>query len=359
MFHLSKEDHVKVRKLIKTGKSAREINRAHCLNQRDRGLTTIEIAEFLEWTPRTVIEVCSTYMREGLERALKDDYRSGRPVEIDARIQSRIVALVCSDPPEGFDRWSLELLKATLEGDGTVERIGKESVRIVLREHDLKPWQQRMWCVGDLSDEYIERMEQVLDVYELPHDRQAPVVCIDEKPVVLRDDARARLPMAEGRRRRIDYEYVRKGTANVFCAVEPKAGVFFNKVTPTRCASEFALFLAEIASQYKGAKKITLVMDNLSTHTEKSLLNTFGDKEGSQLWKRFHVVYTPKHGSWLNQAEIAIGMYQRQCLGGSRIPDLETLTKKTAFWNRAVNTKNITIKWRFTKDDAREKFDYR
>ena len=234
MFHLSKEDHVKVRKLIKTGKSAREINRAHCLNQRDRGLTTIEIAEFLEWTPRTVIEVCSTYMREGLERALKDDYRSGRPVEIDARIQSRIVALVCSDPPEGFDRWSLELLKATLEGDGTVERIGKESVRIVLREHDLKPWQQRMWCVGDLSDEYIERMEQVLDVYELPHDRQAPVVCIDEKPVVLRDDARARLPMAEGRRRRIDYEYVRKGTANVFCAVEPKAGVFFNKGNRSR-----------------------------------------------------------------------------------------------------------------------------
>ena len=129
-------------------------------------------------------------------------------------------------------------------------------------------------------------------------------------------------------------------------------------MTSSRAAPEFAQFIAEIATHYVDAKKIILVMDNLSTHKEKALVDLFGEKEGRRLWNRFHVVYTPKHASWLNQAEIAIGMYQRQCIKGVRTPDVPTLRKRTAFWNKVVNLKQAVINWSFTKLDAREKFNY-
>jgi len=358
VFKLRAEDQDRIRVLIRTSKNAREINRAHCLNLRGKRWTVIEISEAMEFTPRTVIDICSIYQEHGLARALKDEPRSGRPHEIDSRIKSKLVAIVCSNPPEGFDRWTLDLLKGKLEGDKIVDSICKESIRLILQEHDLKPWQQKMWCVPQLDAEYIKRMERVLDVYELPHNPDVPVVCIDEKPVVLHSDARASIAMTEGKPKRVDYEYVRNGTANVFCGVEPKAGRYFTKVTPSRHGTEFAKFIAEIAEQYPEAKKIILVMDNLSTHKEKPLIELFGEHEGRKLWSKFHVTYTPKHASWLNQAEIAIGMYARQCLGGTRMPDLTTLTKKTAFWNRAINSKQAEIKWQFTTNDARQKFDY-
>ena len=359
MFSLSEADQQRIRVLIKTNGSARVVNRAHCLNMREKGWTVIEIAEGLELTPRTVIDICSVYQDHGLDRALNDDPRSGRPPEFDARVTSKLVAIVCSEPPEGFDRWTLDLLKEKLEGEKIVDSISRETIRVILQEHELKPWQQKMWCVPVLDEEYIERMEKVLDLYELPHNPEVPVVCVDEKPVVLHADARKTIPMTQGQPQRVDYEYVRHGKANVFCAVEPKAGRYFNKVTPSRSAPEFALFLAEIADHYRNAKKIILIMDNLSTHKEKSLTELFGEQEGRRLWSRFHVAYTPKHASWLNQAEIAIGMYDRQCLGGTRIPDIQGLTKKTAFWNKALNSKQATINWQFTKFDAREKMNYR
>jgi hypothetical protein len=358
VFSLSKEDQLQVRVTIRTGTVAREINRAHCLNLREKGRTIIEISDTLELTPRTIIDICSTYEERGLEAALHDDPRSGRPVEHDVRVKSYVVATVCSDPPEGFDRWTLELLKGRLEKDEIVENISIGSLWAILQEHDLKPWQQKMWCIPVLDEEYIKRMEAVLDVYELPYNPEVPVVCVDEKPVVLHAEVRTPIKMEDGRPKRVDYEYKRNGTANVFCGVEPKAGQYLNKVTPTRCALEFAQFMADVATKYKSAKKIICVMDNLSTHKEKSLIDLFGEKGGKQLWDRFHVVYTPKHASWLNQAEIAIGMYQRQCLCGTRNPDIPILKKRTAFWNKVVNAKRAVINWTFTKQDARERFDY-
>lgn len=174
MFSLTKEDQLQVRVTIRRGKSAREINRAHCLNLREKGRTIIEIADTLELTPRTVINICSAYQEYGLEGALKDDPRSGRPEEFDDRVKSYVVATVCSDPPEGFDRWTLELLKGRLEKDEIVPSISIGSIWAILKEHDLKPWQQKMWCVPVLDEEYIERMEAILDVYELPHNPEVP-----------------------------------------------------------------------------------------------------------------------------------------------------------------------------------------
>lgn len=278
MREIEEADAAIIHETIKRGTSAREIGRAYALRMRDKGLSVIEIADYLEITPRTVINICTTYEEMGIERALHDDSRPGRPPEFDARVHTKIVATVCSDPPEGFDRWTLELLKDKLESDGTVESIAKDTIRVVLREHDLKPWLQRMWCIPKLNEEYITRMEDVLDVYEKSANPAFPVVCIDEKPVVLHDETRLPFPMTGGETKRVDYEYKRCGTANVFCAVEPKVGIYFNKVTPNRSGAEFAKFLEETALRYPDAIKITLVMDNLSTHKEKSLTEFFGQQ---------------------------------------------------------------------------------
>lgn len=161
-----------------------------------------------------------------------------------------------------------------------------------------------MWCVADLTDEYIEKMEDVLETYERPYDPQEPVVCLDEKPVTLHADIRPASPAAPGREARRDSEYERCGTANVFCAVEPKAGRHFTSPTPDRSAFEFARFLGDVAMHYPAAKTIHLVMDNLNTHHCKSLTDAFGGEIGGEIWDTFTVHYTPTHGSWLNQAEI-------------------------------------------------------
>ena len=215
-----------------------------------------------------------------------------------------------------------------------------------------------MWCVGKLDEEYISKMEDVLKIYERPLSESEPVVCVDEKPVVLHKDTRPLLPMQPGKVGRRDYEYERCGTANVFCGIEPKAGVHFTKVTPTRSSPEFADFILEIAAHYSAADTIHLVVDNLSTHTRKALTDRFGEKIGGWLWNRFAVHYTPTHGSWLNQAEIEISLFGRQCLGRLRIGDIGQLRRQTKAWNRRVNRNQVTIQWKFTRKQARRKLNY-
>lgn len=228
----------------------------------------------------------------------------------------------------------------------------------MLKEHDLKPWQQASWCVADIDDQYIERMEAILDLYEEPYDSSRPMVCLDEKPIQLLDHIRPPSGMKPGKCRKIDYEYKRNGTCNAFCAVEPKVGHYSVKITQQRKGEDFAEHVAEIEQAYPDAKKISLVLDNLNTHTSKSLVERFGHEEEMRIWNRFEVYYTPVHGSWLNQAEIAINMYSRQCLGKSRIATIKELAKKAKQWVRYINQKAVIIKWKFTSKDAREKFGY-
>jgi transposase len=210
-----------------------------------------------------------------------------------------------------------------------------------------------MWCVAELDEEYIARMEDVLSVYEKPLSTREPVVCIDERPVVLHQEVRPPVVMQPGRVARRDSEYKRCGTANVFCGVEPKAGRHFPKVTASRSSPEFADYLLDIAVGYPEADTIHLVMDNLSSHTRKAVVERFGAEAGDWLWNRFTVHYTPKHGSWLNQAEIAISLFSRQCLGQRRIGDRASLRKQTRAWNRRVNRDRVMIQWSFTRKQAR------
>jgi len=201
-------------------------------------------------------------------------------------------------------------------------------------------------------------MEDVLAVYEKPYNAAEPVVCIDEKPVTLHAEVRPPIPLAPGKIAKRDNEYERCGTANVFCAVEPKAGRHFTLPTPNRSAPEFAQALGRIVDQYPFARTIHLVMDNLNIHCRKTLTDYFGQQEGGYLWDRLTVHYTPTHGSWLNQAEIEISLFARQCLGRRRIPSLAVLERESRAWNRRANRDRVKINWQFTRKKARAKFRY-
>lgn len=216
-----------------------------------------------------------------------------------------------------------------------------------------------MWCIPKLDDEYIERMEDLLQLYERPLSRRKPVVCLDEKPVQLLKDARTPIEATKsGDIKKRDYEYRRCGTANIFCAVEPKRGKYLNEVTLRRRAPEFAQMIGKISASYRHAEKIHLVMDNLNTHSKKSVLSYYGPTRGKKLWKRFKIHFTPKHASWLNQAEIGIGILSRQVIGKDRVPDIRHLALRVERWTASRNQKEEPINWQFTRKKARKVFHY-
>jgi len=216
-----------------------------------------------------------------------------------------------------------------------------------------------MWCIPEITDDFVVNMEDVLDIYALGYNFNEPVVCLDEKSLQLLKDYRNPIPMLKsGTIKKIDSEYIRCGTANIFVAVEPKGGRHITSVTSNRKGSEFAKFIYRIVKCYPGVDTIHLVMDNLNTHGIKSLIDYYGEDDGRKLWNKFTVHYTPKHASWLNQAEIEISLLSRQCLGKSRMGDIDILNKKVKAWNKAVNRNKTKIQWNFTTKKAREKFNY-
>jgi DDE superfamily endonuclease len=220
----------------------------------------------------------------------------------------------------------------------------------------LKPWLKQMWCLPAEQDgAFVAAMEDVLDVYEHPYDPRRPQVCMDELHVQLIGETRTPLPAAPGRPVRVDYEYVRHGTANLFLCVEPLAGRRHVQVTTRRTKRDWAEAIRTLVDEhYPDAERIVLVLDNLNTHVASSLYETFPATEARRLWRKLEVHYTPKHGSWLNMAEIELGILAGQCLR-RRIPDQATLAHQTAAWERARNARPRPIAWRFTTADARIK----
>jgi transposase len=196
-------------------------------------------------------------------------------------------------------------------------------------------------------------MEDVLEVYHRPYDPARPVLCLDEASRQLIGETRQPTPAAPGQLERFDYEYVRNGTANLFLVSEPLAGSRYVEVTQQRTAVDFAKLLQVIADElYDDAEKIVLVMDNLNTHKLASLYQAFEPQEARRLWERFEVHYTPKHGSWLNMAEIELSVLARQCLG-QRFVDRASLEAAVLAWQIDRNDRGIAIDWQFTTQDAR------
>lgn len=196
-------------------------------------------------------------------------------------------------------------------------------------------------------------MEDVLEVYHRPYDPKRPQVCMDESNKTLHADARGPLPMAPGRPARQDYEYVRGGSANLFLWFEPLGGKRRVKVTERRTKQDWAVVVQELVDvHYPDAEKIVLVLDNLNTHTLGSLYDTFAPEEARRIAERLEIHYTPKHGSWLNMAEIELSVLSRDCLD-RRIPDRDILRRETTAWEADRNARAAKMKWRFTTTDAR------
>lgn len=197
-------------------------------------------------------------------------------------------------------------------------------------------------------------MEKVLDVYKRPYNKDYPVVCMDESPKQLIEELKPTIPMRPSYQAREDYEYIRNGVVNIFMANEPLKGKRFVEVTEFKTKKDWAMFIKGIAEQYSKAKKITLVMDNFKTHSASAFYETFAPQEAKKLWDRFEFVFTPKHGSWLNMAEIELHVLNGQCLN-RRLPTINIIKEEVNAWQNDRNNKNSKINWQFTNKEARVK----
>ena len=198
-------------------------------------------------------------------------------------------------------------------------------------------------------------MEKVLDVYKRPYDPMRPVVCMDESPKQLIGETRVPIPMSKGHDRKCDYEYERLGVCNIFLANEPLAGFRTVKITDRKCKVDWAEFIKEIADEhYPEVELITLVMDNLGTHTPGAFYERFEPAEAKRILDRFEFIFTPKHGSWLDMAEIELNVLNNQCLG-QRIGTIEKVREAVKAWEKARNGFTKKINWQFTTEKARIK----
>lgn len=212
-----------------------------------------------------------------------------------------------------------------------------------------------MWCIGKITAQYRQRMYDVLDLYQRTYNRDEPVVCVDEKSKQLLASVRCDLALKAGQPTKVDYEYERKGTRNLFVAVEPLAGWRQVKVTLQRKKADFVQFIRQLLQgRYRRAKRVHLVLDNLNIHFAKVFVDVLGAKRAEKLLKRIVFHYTPTHASWLNMAEIEIGILDKQCLKG-RIATQEKLVTQVAAWQKQRNQQRKTIDWTFTRQDADKK----
>lgn len=215
-----------------------------------------------------------------------------------------------------------------------------------------------MWCIGTLTEDYRQRMYHLLALYAKPFNRNEPVICVDEKSLQLLQHSRQPLPMAAHAVAKEDYEYVRKGTTNLFVAVEPKAGRRTVSVTDHRRKKDFVAFIRNLLTRtYAKARRVHLVLDNLNTHFRKCFDDVLGHVRAARLLRRVRFHYTPKHASWLNMAEIEIGILTRQCLN-RRMADRQGLQSEVSAWQRRRNTQRRTIEWKFTRQDADRKLGH-
>ena len=205
------------------------------------------------------------------------------------------------------------------------------------------------------NSEFVANMERVLDVYKRPYDTDNPIVCMDESPKQLISGAQPSTHLKPGMDARVDYEYVRHGMVNIFMANEPLAGKRMVEVTSFKTKKDWAKFVKRIADEsYPNANKITLVMDNFKTHAASAFYETFEPEEAKRLWDRFEFIYTPKHGSWLNMAEIELHVLNSQCLS-RHISTIDKVKEEVAAWQNYRNNKGGKINWQFTTKESRIK----
>ncbi len=326
-------------------------------NGPEGGLLDADTATAVEVSIATVERVRQRFVEHGLESALERKAPDRQYTRcLDGAAEAKLIALTCGDPPAGCLRWTLRLLANQLVELEVVESVSHETVRQTLLTNEIKPWLKRQWCIAPTaSADFVCRMEDVLEVYHRPFDPQRPVVCLDETTKQLVSETRPPLPAVAGRPVSYDYEYERQGVASLFMICSPLSGWREVRVGERRTKIDYAQCLRALAEEhFPQAQKIVLVQDNLNTHADASLYEAFDPLTARRLLERFEFHYTPKHGSWLNIAEIELSLLNRQCLN-RRIGDWNTLRQEIAAWVTRRNQPNSKINWRFTTDDARIK----
>jgi transposase len=353
---LSQAERDELTALLSGGKHAvRKLKRAQILLAAATGACDEEIARSVGVGGSTVYRTKRRFVLGNLAAALSEEPRPGASRKLSGKEEALLVATACSNPPAGRARWTLELLAGELVRLTEHEHLSRETVRRRLADNDLKPWRKDMWCIPQVDGEYVARMEDVLDLYAEAPDPTRPVVCFDESPTQLIGEVREPIRARSGQIERYDCEYKRNGTANLFIVLDVNRPWRKVKVTDSRTAIDFAICMRELADvDFPAAKRIRVVVDNLSIHSAGALYQAFPACEARRLLRRLEFHYVPKHASWLNMVEIEIGVLRGQCLN-RRIATKEQLVAEIAAWQRQRNASGACIKWMFTTEKARAK----
>ena len=317
-----------------------------------------EIAAHAGASIPTVIDTLRKYCQSGLATAItpnRNPYSDTARLKATGEVEAKIIAKACSSAPEGYNRWTLTLL-AKESAVILEDSLSRATVGRILQRNEIRPHLSAYWCIPPQEDaEFVAHMEDILDIYQLPYDPKHPVWCMDEKPYQLLNHSRKAIPMRPGNIEKIDSEYKREGTVAIFCFINPHTGKILHSVEETRTAVDWAEKIRYLVDEVEpDAEKIILVMDNLNTHTIGSLYKAFPPEEARRIAKKLEVHYTPKHGSWLDMAEIEIGIMSRQALG-KPLPDLESFKQQVRTWTIRRNAECAKINWQFKTQDARIK----
>ena len=362
---LSVSDVKKLKSIISKGVyPARTIKRAQILlnlNDTAQGKRkTSELSKLFDISETSIINIKKSYQEKGIDCIFRKK-RKTPPVEskITGEVEAHIIALACHNPPAGYHRWTLRLLSERMVQMNYIDSISHTSVGTVLKQNSLKPHLVEEWCIPkDQNADFVACMEDVLEVYSRPYDERYPVVCMDEKPLQLLGEVRKGKRKSNGTLIQ-DSEYVRNGTCSIFLFTEPLAGFRHVVALERRTKVDWANQMKWLADEaYPNAEKIIMVCDNLNTHNKSSFYEAFQPAEALRLAKRFEFHYTPKHGSWLDIAEIELSSLSKQCLGKRRIDNLEDLNSELEQWEISRNQKQKGVDWQFTAENARGKLKH-
>ena len=322
------------------------------------GWTVARVAEALGVSVRTVERLKRRFVEQGLEFALERKRRVRPPREVifDGVFEARLVALACSQAPPGRKRWTLRLLAEKVVELGWVERVSVMTVQRTLKKTNCSLIGRSIGGSRPRgSAAFVACMEDVLEVYARAYHPRRPVVCMDETHKQLIGEVREPLPVEPGQPERIEHEYVRNGVAQIFLEVEPLTGRSHVEAGERRTRQDWARWIeGMLERRYPEAERVVLVMDNLNTHGIESLYATYEPRHARQLAERLEIHYTPKHGSWLNIAEIELSTLCGQCLD-RRIPSLAQMQREIEAWVGDRNQRQTEINWQFKTEDARIK----
>jgi transposase len=337
--------------------STKKFTRMQTLLLSSQGQSDLQISLTVGRSIPSIERTRKVFVTEGFEAALGQKKRRGRPPTLTTAGQEVIVQLIKEQPPTGYARWTGSLVRLRIIELGIVKSISLSTIYRCLRARKIKLHQRKTWCLSKIDEKFVEQAEKVLEVYHRPYDKAFPVICFDEKSYELKANVRQPLPPAPGKPMREDNEWKRYGTVNIFMFCEPKKGWRYVKITKRRTKKDFARCMKQLTNVfYPKATKVTVVLDNLNTHTKQAIIDFYGEEEGTKIADKLEFVHTPIHGSWLNMAEIELSVLSSQSLN-RRIPEKKILNREIRCWNKIRNKISEPINWKFSVEDLYELFE--